>query len=249
MEIWHLPLLALIGIFAGFINVVAGGGSLLTLPTLIFLGLPSNVANASNRIAIIFQNLFAAKGFKEEKISTYPYNMYISASALVGALLGAQLSVHIDDALFQKVLAVIMVFIVLYTIFKPGNKGIKATEKLDTKSKVIGTIVFFFIGIYGGFVQAGVGLVVMAALSIVNNFSLVKANSAKVIVILVFNLAAFSVFLFNDIVNWKYGLSLAVGNSIGGYIASKWQVKSGEIWIKRILLVIVSILAVKLLMS
>lgn len=246
MEILHILLLIAVGTAAGFINVVAGGGSLLTLPTLIFLGLPSNVANASNRIAIISQNLFAAKGFSEEKVSTYPYNLYIASTAIIGALIGAQLSVDMDDALFNKVLAVVMVIIVLYTIFKPGKKAQDGLEKTDKKSTIIGMITFFFIGIYGGFIQAGVGLLVMAALAVVNNFTLVKANSAKVIVILIFNLAAFSLFLWNGIVDWKYGVTLAIGNSLGGYIASKWQVKKGDKWIQRFLLISVSALAIKL---
>lgn len=245
-DLLNYLLLVGVGLLAGFINVVAGGGSLLTLPTMIFLGLPTNVANASNRIAVIVQNIFAIKGFHEEKISTYPYNLYLSATALIGALIGAQISVDMDEALFKKALSIVMIIIIAYTIFKPKKKGEEGEENLSTPAKIKGMIIFFFIGIYGGFIQAGVGLLVMSALSIVNSFSLVKANSAKVVIICLFNIASLALFLYHGLVDWKYGLILAIGNATGGYLASKWQVKSGEKWIKRFLIVAVLGLAIKL---
>ena len=117
---------------------------------------------------------------------------------------------------------------------------------MSVKHQVMGVIVFFFIGIYGGFIQAGVGFLVIAALSIINNMNLVKINSAKVFVILIYLISSLAVFIYNDKVFWAWGFTLAIGNSLGGWIGSRWQVSKGEVWIKRIMVIMVIAMAVKL---
>jgi len=239
-------LILLTGLVAGFANTVAGGGSLLSVPILIFLGLPPVMANATNRVAIFFQNVFAVKGFQSKGVDAFPYAYWLSGSALVGAIIGARIAVEIRGELFNKILAVVMVAVILFTVFKPFKSSNTSGEKLDTTSQVIGTIAFFFVGIYGGFIQAGVGFFVIAVLSNVNGFSLVKTNSAKVFVILVYSVAALAVFIYEDVVHWGYGLVLAVGNSAGGWFGSRWQVDKGDRWIRIFLIVAVSIMAAKL---
>ena len=109
-------LLVLVGFIAGVINILAGGGSLLTLPMLIFLGLPPNIANGTNRIAIIIQNIFAVKGFQSKGINTYPFSVYIAIPATIGAIIGAFEGVKIEGELFNKILCIIMLVIVLLII-------------------------------------------------------------------------------------------------------------------------------------
>ena len=246
IPITDLLILLGVGFTAGFINVIAGGGSLLTLPVLMFLGLPAPVANASNRISIIAQNVFAVAGFQSKGVHAFPYSIYISLSAVIGALIGAKISVELDEELFQRVIAIVMVLVVFMIIFKPLKPNLTGEEKLDLKSIIIGCIVFFFIGIYGGFIQAGVGFFIIAALTNINGFSLVKTNSAKVFVALIYSLSAVGVFIYEDVINWEYGIALAVGTSLGGWVSSRWSVKKGDKWIKRILVVVVNILAIKL---
>ena len=118
MEEWyHYLLLIAVGFAVGFINTVAGGGSLLSLPVLIFLGLPPSVANGTNRVAISIQNAMAVAGFKSKGVSTYPFNLYLGLSAIVGAILGAQLAVDIEGETFNKILAIIMIAVVCIIIF------------------------------------------------------------------------------------------------------------------------------------
>lgn len=238
-------ILIVVGSAAGFINIVAGGGSLISLPVLIFLGLPTNVANASNRLAIIAQNSTAVAGFQSKGVNAFPYSIYLAIAAFVGAILGAKISVNLADALFNKIIALVMVSVILLTIFKPKAKE-KQIERLDKKSIFIGCFTFFFIGIYGGFIQADVGFLIIAALTQINGFSLVKTNSAKVFVALIYTLSAVAVFIYEDIINWEYGLVLAVGNASGGWVASRWSVKRGDKWIKRFLIITVIGLAIKL---
>ena len=109
MEEWyHYVLLIVVGFAVGFINTVAGGGTLLSLPVLIFLGLPPSVANGTNRVAIVIQTAFATAGFKSKGVTTFPFNAYLGASALLGAIIGASIAVDIDGAVFNKILAVIL---------------------------------------------------------------------------------------------------------------------------------------------
>ena len=243
---FDLLLLVLIGFIAGCINIVAGGGSLLTLPALIFFGLPPNVANGTNRIAIIIQNIFAVSGFKSKGVSAFPYSIYLALSATVGAIIGAQFAVDIKGDLFNKILAVVMVLIVIYMVFKPKMSTEDLMERLTGRYFWLGILVFFFVGIYGGFIQAGVGFIMILALSSINRFSLVKSNAIKVFVALIYSLSALAIFIYNDMINWTYGLILSVGNATGGWFMSRFSVKKGDGFVRIFLIVIVTAMAIKL---
>lgn len=238
--------LVIVGIFAGAINVLAGGGSLLTLPLLIFLGLPPNVANGTNRIAIIVQNIFAVKGFQSKGVSAFPFSIYLAVSALIGAIIGASLAVDIEGETFNKILGAIMVIIVFYMIFKPKGSSKEFMERITGKYLWLGIIAFFFVGVYGGFIQAGVGFIMLLFLSSINRFSLVKSNAIKVFVALIYSLAAVAIFAYNDAINWTYGLVLSVGNATGGWIMSRWSVNKGDRLVKKFLIIMVLAMAIKL---
>ncbi|MEM7108888.1 MAG: sulfite exporter TauE/SafE family protein [Bacteroidota bacterium] len=245
-DLFNLITLAIVGVVAGFINVVAGGGSLLTLPLLIFMGLPSTVANATNRVAIFSQNVFSVIGFKTKGVAAFPYSLYIAISALLGAIIGAKISINLDEALFNRIIALIMVVVLLFTALIPTSALKKSAEKTDLKSTLLGVILFFFVGVYGGFIQAGIGFIMILILTRLNKFSLVKTNSAKVFVALIYTSSALVVFILEDMINWSYGMALALGTSLGGWVASRWSVKKGDKWIKRFLIVTVSAMAIKL---
>ncbi|HHC80831.1 MAG TPA: sulfite exporter TauE/SafE family protein [Flavobacteriia bacterium] len=238
--------LILIGFIAGCINVISGGGSLLTLPILIFFGLPPSVANGTNRIAIIIQNIFAVKGFKSKGVATFPFSTYVAISATAGAILGASIAIDIKGELFNRILAVIMVVIVIYMVIKPKTGNQQLLERITGKHLWISIIIFFFIGIYGGFIQAGVGFLILLALSGINRLSLVKSNAIKVFVALVYSVFALAIFVYNDKINWMYGLILSLGNAAGGWFMSRWSVKKGDGLVKVFLIIMVTAMAIKL---
>ncbi|MER3373209.1 MAG: sulfite exporter TauE/SafE family protein [Allomuricauda sp.] len=160
MEEWyHYPLLVVVGFAVGFINTVAGGGSLLSLPTLIFLGLPAPVANGTNRVAIVIQTALATAGFKSKGISTYPFNVYLGISAFFGSILGAYIAIDVKGETFNRILAIIMVMVVLIIIFKPKMRLEEMQERLTGKYLWLSIVAFFFFGIYGGFINAGLGFI------------------------------------------------------------------------------------------
>lgn len=237
-------ILFVVGTVAAFINVNAGGGSSLTLPTLIFLGLDSALANGTNRVAILFQNASAVYAFKREKFYELKNSMLLSLLSLPGAILGAVLAVTISDELFRKLLAIIMIGIII-TILIPGKKQNQFNEHITINWKVI--IAMTGIGFYGGFIQVGVGFMMMAALQKLMKLDLIRVNMHKVFVVFIFTVPAFLVFLFTDNINWFYGLTLSAGNAFGGWWGARLSVKKGEKLIKAVLIVAILIMSLELL--
>lgn len=253
MEIWQFPVVFAVGVIAGVMNTLAGGGSLITLPVLIFLGLPSTVANGTNRLAITAQSVLAVAGFKRKGVSNFKLSLFLSLPALTGAVLGAQLAVDVSDAFFKKILAVVMLFVLGLILWNPVLRRYGMSRRdtgasdLSMKRRVAGAVAFFFIGVYGGFIQAGIGFLIIGILTTIHGFNLVETNSHKVFIIGVNALFAFLVFVFNSMVCWPIGLALAAGNGLGGWIGSHLAVTRGERFIKLALAVCVIGMVVKLL--
>ena len=245
MSILEGLLLVSAGLFAGFVNTIAGGGSLLTMPLLIFMGLPSAEANASNRVALFIQNIFSVAGFKSKGISAFPFAIWVALSASAGAFLGSRIAVDTNDLVFNRILAVVMLMVIGLVVLKPKIKE-QVEEMMSKQKTAISVFLFFIIGIYGGFIQAGVGFLIMAALTGVHGFNMAKTNSIKVFVILCYSVMALLVFWFEDKIRWEYGLILAIGNSTGGWISSRWSVGKSDRLIKNILVVMVIGLSIKL---
>ncbi|HEY0652133.1 MAG TPA: sulfite exporter TauE/SafE family protein [Chryseosolibacter sp.] len=245
MELYEIPLIIVTGFGAAFLNTVGGGGSLFSVPILTFLGLPITSANATSRVALLFQNIFAVGGFRSKGIELpWPYSLYLGIASLFGGVIGAMLASTIKDEVFNKIFVGVMILSVFLILYDPIKS--KGPEKLSTKNQVIGSILFFFIGIYGGFVQAGIGFMVIAVLSIVNNLSLVKSNYVKVFAAIVYTGVSVIVFALEGKVVWITGLVLAIGHALGGWYASRWSVDKGEVWIKRVMIVSILAMAVKL---
>ena len=239
-------LLIPVGFIAGFLNTVAGGGTLLTLPTLIFLGLPASVANGTNRIAILVQTLTAVRGFKSKGESMYPFSLYLGISALLGSFIGAKLAININGELFNKILAIIMLMVLTIIIFKPKVAISTLVEKTTGKVLYKSIIIFFFLGIYGGFINAGIGFLMLLILPHVNGLTLLKSNVTKVFVVFMYTIGAVIVFAYENKINYPLAFILTIGNASGAWIASRWSVKKDDKVIKLFLIITVSSLAVKL---
>jgi uncharacterized membrane protein YfcA len=233
-----------VGAVAAFINVNAGGGSSLTLPVLIFLGLNPTVANGTNRVAILFQNVSAVYSFKREKYYDLKNSLILSALTLPGAIAGSILAVKIGDELFQKVLAVVMIFIII-TMMIPKKKFERVNTDFVVDWKIV--ISMLAVGFYGAFIQVGVGFLLMASFQYLMKLDLIRVNMHKVFVVLIFTIPAIFIFVLTNNINWYYGLTLAAGNVFGGWWGAKLSVKKGESFIKFVLIIAIFIMAIKLL--
>ncbi len=245
-EIWKIPLILVSGVFAGFLNTVAGGGSLLTLPVLIFLGLSTAAANGTNRVALFVQNASAIMGFRRKGVSDFGYSLLLTVPMLFGAASGALKAVSISDDWFLRILSGVMVVVLFLTLFNPTKKLQGGVENLSRKRMSIAVVAFWALGYYGGFIHAGNGFLIIAALTVINGLDLVRANAIKVFAIFFYTIIALGVFIVKVDINWGLGLTLAVGNATGAWIGSHWAVDKGEKWIKVVLVVTVLALAIRL---
>jgi len=241
MEWWEAVLLVLGGMTAGVINTMAGGGSTLTVPLLTLAGVPGNAANGSNRVGILTSNLAAAARFRQLGVDGLSHALPVLGPAVVGSLIGSYGINQLTDDTFEMVFGLLMIPLILMTIFKPKPK-----EAAQAWPVWVTMLVFLVVGMYGGAIQAGVGLVLLAALSR-SGFDLVTANSIKVLVTLAVTCVALPVFIWQGNVRWLAAAILAVGLTIGGWVGARFTVEGGEKWIRIVAVVAAFGLAGKLL--
>lgn len=240
-------MLAAAGFVAGAINSIAGGGSLLTLPLLIFVGLPPTVANASNRIAIFIAGIGATMSFHKRDLIPFEWVRFGLPPALVGVVLGTWGATQIGDVAFERVLAVVLVLGAAYMIWRPGEvpEGLAAPIPEGSRRWLL-RIAFFGLGCYSGFIQAGVGFLFLALLSS-NGLDLVRANAVKIPLVLVFTMLSVVLFWMNGLLDWRAGLSLAAGQFFGAKLGVHLQVLKGQAWVRNVLTVAIVVFAIRLL--
>jgi len=238
-------ILLIFGVLAGFVNTVSAAGSLIAVPSLIFGGLPANDANATNRIGVWFQNVAAVYGFRSKGIKGDTYMWWLALATIPGAILGALFAVKIEAALLNKVLTILMVVFIFITLFNPLKQSQKIEPLLDTKYKIAGLFAYFFIGIYGGFIQA-VRVFYDGCWFANSSFYIVKTNYYKAFIMFIYTLAAIGIFLWKGNIPWAEGLLLATGMSLGGWIGSRWSVDASEEKIKWLMILVLSVFSVKL---
>ncbi|MCF6240206.1 MAG: sulfite exporter TauE/SafE family protein [Bacteroidales bacterium] len=245
MEWTQIILIIGIGFFAGFINTLAGSGSLLTLPLLIFMGLPANVANGTNRIAILLQNVVGVSSFKHQKVFDFKEGIWLALPAVVGSVIGAQLAVNINETMMKNIIGGLLIFMFFFLLLKP-TRWLNGAENIQSKPNILQIIIFFVIGLYGGFIQAGVGFFLLAGLVLGSGFDLVKANAVKVFIVLIYTAFALMVFIINKQVNYTVGFVLAIGNMLGAFVAARYAVRLGAKFVRIILLVTLVVASAKM---
>ncbi len=248
-ELWQLALIAVVGIAGGFLNVVAGGGSLLTVPVMVFMGIPGPVANGTNRIGILAQNItsvvtFARSGFKDFKLS-----LSLAACAIPGAVAGALLGINLDGVWFNRALALIMIGVMVVMHFD-RNPTEKTKDYQPTPRELLhGHLLMVVVGFWGGFIQLGVGFIIMPVLNRVMGLDLVRTNMHKVFIVAVYTVVALSIFASQLELLWIIGIALAAGNSIGGYLGAHFTMHGGERMIRHVLNLVLIVFVIKLLLD
>ena len=245
VEIWQIALLFVAGVVGGWINVLAGGGSLLTVPVMVFMGLPGPVANGTNRIGIIGQNISSVWTFFRRGYSDFRLSAGLAACASVGAVFGAQVGVELSGVWFERTLAVVMVVILLVMLTGFGQKAVETDG--EPKNILLGHLLFVGVGFWGGFIQIGVGLIMLPILNRVMGIDLVRSNMHKVFVALVFSFVSLAVFASQVEIMWVLGLALAAGYAVGGRLGANTAVDRGERFIKVVFNIAILAIVAKLL--
>lgn len=224
---------------------------MLALPVLIFVGLPATVANGTNRVAILVQNLGAVWSFHRHGMVEWRWLRAAAAPAIAGALVGTGIAVVIADETLQTALAILMLVIAAWTIWDP-LKHRPVGDTLDLERYPLGpwglAVAFFLVGLYGGFIQVGVGFLVLAVTTS-GGMNLVRGNALKVLVVLVFTVPALTLFAAGGKVRWGLGAALAAGNLLGGLAGVKLNVLKGHRWVRRVVTIMVVAFALRLLID
>jgi uncharacterized protein len=244
---WYMILSLLgTGVAAGFFNTTAGGGSMLSLPLLMFLGLPANVANGTNRVAILFQNIIGVHTFRREKVLDLSSDFRLVLPALAGSVIGALVAVEMNVLLLEKVIAGLMILMLLMVVLKPGAWVAGHSGITQPKPTLLQYVLFFFIGLYGGFIQMGVGFFLLAGLVLGCGHNLVKANAVKVYIVLVYTIFTIGIFMFYQQIDWLAGLILAAGNMAGAWLGVHFTVRGGARYVRYVLILALVIVILNL---
>ncbi|MBN2243065.1 MAG: sulfite exporter TauE/SafE family protein [Acidobacteria bacterium] len=245
---WYIfPLIVAAGFLAGFINTLAGSGSLITLPLLIFAGLPANVANGTNRVAVLLQTAVAVKRFHKSGTLDLRKGLALTAPAVLGAIAGAQIAVNLNEKTMETVIGVLMAGMLVVVLVRPRRWLEGRPELLLKRPGWTQLGLFFLIGIYGGFIQAGVGIFLLSGLVLGAGYELVRANAVKNLIVMASTLFALAVFILNDQVEWLPGLVLAAGNMLGAWFAARMAVEKGAKFVRWILIAVIVVSAMVLL--
>lgn len=244
-EILGSIILFFVGVLAGVINVTAGGGSSLTLPALIFLGMDPTMANGTNRLAILFQNVSASVSFHKEKVSQTKRSFIYALLTIPGAILGAFFALKISDTWFIRILGIVLIGVII-TILFPKSKRSESLSDQDSNNWLVYPSLFA-VGFYGGFIQVGTGFLIIALLYHLLKIDLVTVNMHKAFIILIYTIPALLIFALSGNVNWLLGFCLAVGTAVGGWWAAKLSVRKGEKFIKYFLVIALVVIVLKLL--
>ena len=226
------------GVLAGVINTLAGSGSLVTLPLLVMLGLPAPLANGTNRVGIVFQCASGILTMRQQGTLQTQGSGWFIAPTLLGAILGAMIATTLNEQIMNLTLGVLMVIMLAVTLLNPKQWLREESEREPGRPAWWLLGLFFLMGVHGGFLQAGVGVMLLLGLVMGAKFSLVAANGIKLLIALSFSAVALIMFAFNDLVYWPFGLLMAAGQALGAWLAARFLSHSthAKVWVRRLLI-------------
>ncbi|MFH1448364.1 MAG: sulfite exporter TauE/SafE family protein [Candidatus Micrarchaeota archaeon] len=246
-EIITVLLVLFIGVTTGFFDSVIGAGGLISVPSLIFLGLPPQIAIATDRFGTLGQTFTALVKFWKAKKIVWKYVPILATISLFGSLIGANILLNIDPKILENIVG-ILILILLPIIFLKRDIGVRQVKKSKPKM-VIGLLIYFFIMIYGGFFGQGTGPLIFYALTFFLGLTMIEVLATGIIPWFVLSMSSVAIFALNGIIDYEIGFILLISMAVGGYIGAHVALKKGDLWVKRLFALFVIILAVKLLLQ
>lgn len=234
------------GFVAAVINTLAGGGSFLTVPLLVLVGVPAGVANATSRVGVVFQSASAVAGFRQEGFFELQSVRRILPATLAGSWLGAWIASWLPDEVFGRAFGVVMLLALPVILVNPKPRPAGPRHPLALPLE---QLVFFAIGVYGGAIQAAIGILLLLALVGVSGLDLVRAISARVLLTTALTLVALAQFVTAGKVMWPEALMLAVGQSAGGYVAARVGARVGPRLVRPVLVTSILLLSLRMLLG
>ncbi len=250
MEVYQYILLFLGGFLAGIINTLAGNGSAITLSLLIFLGLPANVANATNRIGAALQTATALVSLRRTKRTKLLFrdSYWFLIPSILGSVIGALLAIDINPDILRYTIGGFMVLL-LFTLLNRPKRWLKATDVSKSHKTTLNWILIFLVAVYGGFIQMGLGVILLSVLVLLAEYSLRDANIIKLVLAFVFVVPAFFIFWYSGDMRWEPGLTLAAGQALGAVIGARYilYLPDANKYVRWLLIIILIVSSVTLL--
>lgn len=250
LSFWEWGLFLVAGIVTGIINTLAGSGSLITLPIFVFIcGLPAPVANGTNRIGVLLQTGVGLATYRATKKDAFQGAPWLVVPTLVGAVVGSLIAVDLNEDTMNAILGGLLVFMLVVLLVNPGRWIHEMPVDQARNKHPLTLLAFFMIGVYGGFIQAGVGVFLLAGMVLISRYSLSAGNGMKLLIVFLYCIPTLGVFFWYDQVHIGYGLAMAVFQAIGAWMAVKWIIhfKQADKWIHRLLVLVVAAGAIKFL--
>ncbi len=242
VDVWHALAAFGAAFVAGAINSVAGGGTLLTFPTLIWLGLPSINANATSTVAIWPGTVGTIWGYRQELRASSPRMLALVAPSIVGGILGALLLNRTPPAVFDALVPFLILFAtLLFMIQEPIQKRLKISHPESHKSTrwLIGAMTFqLLVALYGGYFGAGIGILMLAALSVLGFTDIHQMNGFKALLGASINGVAALYFIWARMVYWPEFVEMVIGAIIGGYGGALIARRIGGAAVRRIVIIV-----------
>lgn len=243
---WYL-MLAAAGFVAGVVNTIAGGGSFLTLPALMLFGLDPKIANGTNRVAILLSSGAAVATFQRQGLVDPAMVRRLVPPTILGVPIGAGLAIYLPAEAFQPVFGMLFLGMAVLLLLNP-KRLLESDRKKELSSKVIWPV-FMGIGVYVGFIQAGMGILLLLAMSFLNTGDLLASNVIKNWIGFLVTLVAVLLFVATGYVEWAPGLAMASGNLLGGIAGAKLAIKRGNRLIFAFLIIVMIATGTKLLFA
>ncbi|MBI9068937.1 MAG: sulfite exporter TauE/SafE family protein [Salinivirgaceae bacterium] len=234
------------GFMVGIINTIAGSGTAITYSLFMMLGLPASVANGTIRFGVIMQTFAASATFYKGGKLSVKKGFILSIPVILGTVLGALIASNINQEVFEKVLGVVMLFMLVFIFYDPKKWLQEQLEKTLNRVSWQQYLLFFAVGLYGGFIHIGVGIFLLAVLVLNAGYDLVKANALKVFIVFLYSPFALAVFMLNNQVDYKLGLISAIGNVFGGIVASRMALNKGAGFVRWFLVIVIILFSIKL---
>lgn len=241
VSFWQYILAILGGALAGVINTLAGNGSVITLSILTeVIGLEAGIANGTNRVGIFFQTAGTTAGFAKNKMVDFSRAKLPIITTILGSIAGVILVLNTSNENFLFVFKYMMVVMLVIILIKP-ERWLKKDNLIVNTSKWISIPLFFIIGFYGGFIQMGAGVFILAVLVLISKYNIMQANVLKSVIVMIYIGIVMVIFAWKGLIDWKIGGILALGQTLGGYLSAAYLSKVANIdkWSYWLLIVIV----------
>lgn len=247
LEFYHYAIAIVGGFVAAIMNTLAGYGSIITLTIMMdLLGLPANVANGTNRVNILANGVAGSLGYYKNGKLSIEEGKEILVTVCVGAIVGIMLAVNVSNEQFREIFKYLVVVLLISIVVNP-KKWIRETSEVTDLPWWKMILIYFPIGVYGGFIQMGMGIVFLMAAVLVSKYTIIKANALKLVLIVIYTFISIFIFHFNGLIDWKIGAVLSIGTALGGYLTANYssKIKNANLYAYRFLVVVVLIVVIR----